>query len=58
MRINEELYRVESKTFVAGVIVSNSIIIKTAPILKKFIGQPMGNLEKWINKNNMTIERL
>ena len=56
--INEILYRVESKNFVAGAIVVDGKIVRTAGILKKFIGQPISNLYKWATKNNMKFERL
>ena len=58
MPINEILYRITRKTFCAGVIVVNEKITETAPILKKFKGQPISNLYNWAIKNNMKFERL
>ena len=52
------LYRIVAKDFVAGVVTDRNIIVETAPKLKVFKGQPIGNLEKWANKNGMKIERL
>ena len=43
----ETLYRITSKNFVAGAIVVDGKIVRTAGILEKFIGQPISNLYKW-----------
>ena len=56
--MEEELYRVTSKSFVAGVIVVEGIITETAPILKKFVGQPFINLYKWAGEKEMMLEVL
>ena len=55
---DEILYRICSSSFVAGVIVLDNIIVRTAPILKKFKGQPISNLYKWAMNNSMNFERL
>jgi hypothetical protein len=31
-------------------LVKDKIIIDTSPITKKFIGQPIGNLSRWMQK--------
>lgn len=54
----ETLYRITSKNFVAGAIVVDGKIVRTAGILEKFIGQPISNLYKWAMDNNMKFERV
>lgn len=59
MDMNSILYRIVMPKFVAGCNVLNGVITKdTAPILYKFVGQPISNLEKWVNKNGGHIESL
>jgi hypothetical protein len=43
---------------VAGFTVVDGIITETAPILKKFVGQPFINIYKWAGKNEMMLEVL
>ena len=44
----EDGYYVVGRRFVAAVIVNgDGIIIGAAPILKKFVGQPLSNLNRW-----------
>lgn len=52
-----QLYRVETRTFCCGVSVFNGYVVAdTAPILHRFIGQPFGNLKRWIAKLGGKIE--
>lgn len=44
---NEECYYVVGKKFVAGVLVRDGTIVGAAPILSKFVGQPLSNLNRW-----------
>lgn len=43
----EDCYYVVGKTFVAGVLVRDGIIVGAAPILSKFKGQPLIHLKNW-----------
>jgi hypothetical protein len=53
------LYRILTSKFCCGIEIDNKgIIIKTAPILKKFKGQSIKNLEKWIKSINGEITKL
>jgi len=56
MSTNEVLYRVTSKTFVAGVVTIDDMIVRTASILRKFRGQPILNLYQWATKNGMEFD--
>ena len=41
--------RVETPSFVAGVKTNEQdIVIETAPILKRFMGQPFKNIRTWL----------
>lgn len=42
--------RVECKKFVVLVIVENHVIVDAAPMVRKFIGQPLGNLLRWAER--------
>lgn len=50
----KSLYWVSCKKFTVGVITlgrgSQAEICETAPITRKFIGQPLSNLAKWAQK--------
>ena len=53
------LWYISTEKFTCGVEVDNKgIIINTAPILNKFKGQNIKNLEKWIKSLNGNIERI
>lgn len=43
-----ESWWVSNRVMTFGVTVENGIIIETAPIARKFIGQPFDNLERWM----------
>jgi hypothetical protein len=44
-------FRLDCQKFNNEVITDdNGVIIETAPIFQKFIGQPISNLTKWIEK--------
>lgn len=49
---------VSTEKFTCGVEVDKGIIIHTAPILKRFKGQSIKNLEKWIKSLNGIIKRI
>jgi len=52
------MYRVEGPNFVVGVVVHEGVITETAPLFKKFIGQPWRNLKRWSNKQNFKITKM
>jgi len=52
------LYRIITNKFTAGVEVEKGIIINTAPILRKFKGQKIDSLKRWINKIGGKIEKV
>lgn len=43
----EIMYTIDTGFANAGVIVKDGIIIESAPIFKKFMGQPIDNLLRW-----------
>ena len=44
-------YQIDCQKFCNSVKVDdNDIILETAPIFKKFIGQPLSNLTFWVQK--------
>lgn len=51
-----KLYRVTTKTFCCYVGVLDNIIVDAAPILRKFVGQSLGNLRRWISKLGGTVD--
>ena len=48
--------RISTKSFTCSIDVRDNIVTNPAPILKKFNGQPISNLFKWINKNFPTFK--
>ena len=51
-------YRVTTSTMCCGVEVEEGVIIRTAPILRKFIGQDLMNLIAWIGRLGGSVDRL
>lgn len=53
-------YMIKTCKFCCAVQTEHNIIISSAPILKKFIGQNFHNLTVWINRNfeEYTIEEI
>lgn len=43
-------YYISSTKMTVCVTVDNNIITESAPIVRKFIGQPLSNLTKWLKK--------
>ncbi len=53
------LYYISFGSVTCGVEIDNKgIIIKTAPILNKFKGQSIKNLEKWLQSKNGILKRI
>lgn len=44
---NEQLFHIQTNFMTGGVVTVDGIIKHTAPILKRFIGQPIENLARW-----------
>lgn len=45
-------YWLSSSRMTVGVKVENGIIVDAAPIVRKFVGQPVDNLKRWMNKQS------
>ena len=46
----EQLVRIVTYKFCAGIIVKNNCIINSAPCFRKFIGQSPWRLKNWLKK--------
>jgi len=47
---NSELWQYSNDAMTVGVFVSDDKITGSAPIVRKFIGQPAANLERWMRR--------
>jgi len=45
----KKYYWVSCSKFTVMIIVVNNKIIDAAPVINKFVGQPLDNLSKWMN---------
>lgn len=52
------MYHIEYGNVRCGVIVENDVIVDTAPILKKFRGQSLSNLSRWLKGINGHMETM
>ena len=48
-------YWVSSNKMTVCVDVDGGVIVKAAPIVRKFIGQPLANLVRWLNADVVEI---
>lgn len=44
------IYQISCSKFTCSFSVEDDVIVDAAPIIRKFIGQPWGNLIRWVNK--------
>lgn len=44
------IYWLSTTKMTVGVEVSNGIITQAAPIVRKFVGQPIDNLRRWMKR--------
>ena len=54
----DDLYRIVAPHFVAGIIVRNDRVWRTAPILKWMWGKKFSELHSYFNRKRWTYERL
>lgn len=50
------LYQVFLRGTVAGVVVSDDVVVETAPVLRRFVGQRLDRLTGWVKKNGGEIK--
>jgi len=53
----EKLFSISTDYFVAGILVKNKVIVKTAPILNWAKGKTLSQLEDWLKTKNGKIQR-
>jgi hypothetical protein len=57
-RDKEELYRVVTDTFVAGVFVVHGRVVQAAPILRRWTGRALDDLRESIERCGGSVTRL
>jgi hypothetical protein len=51
-------YYIRGPNFTCGVVELDGIIVEAAPILRRFLKQPLGNLKRWIERLGGSVNRL
>lgn len=54
----EGLYRVVTPQFGGGVVTLDQTIVQAPPYLRKFIGQDLHNLQRWITAQRGRVTRI
>ena len=53
---DDEWWHVTCKSFTCCAVSREGIIIESAPIIRKFIGQRIDNLDRWVNSIGGSVE--
>jgi hypothetical protein len=53
-----ENYRIDVSYATFGIIVSNGVVINTAPIGKWMVGKSLSKIQQWVKQKQGTIDKL
>jgi hypothetical protein len=54
--VSNALYQVFLRNATAGVEAADGVVVNAAPLLGKFMGQPLKNLDGWVARNGGTMQ--